>query len=119
MSWQDEAREAVSKPWWRWSTSMLLVRPKDLDDRRECPDLTDPATVGCIRAEVERLCGEQDELTVVEWHSDGTTAAVRLWTRGGYVGLDDQINGKPYGGGLLALRALTWLHEQNEAGLSR
>lgn len=158
--WKDEAREAVQKDWWRWLPGMRVVCAiADEDDQipgrvhggsvvytaadgclMECavqpsdvPDLTDPATVGCLRAEVERLCAERDwrvqwdmrmpSEPVGDWSGLEDAATIvgalmwvwRIWpepyenanhSMGGLKGMDPAA-----ASGQSALRALTWLHE--------
>ena len=74
------------------------------------PDLTDAATVGCLRAEVERLCAERSWGWSWILSSGGETFEVfdgSCWRHLGDVPLD-----APSGlVALRALRALRWPHE--------
>ena len=144
MTWQDEAREAVRKEWWTWVSGMLPVHPdkygffpdggsKHRSNRWELgdgalstywwfPDLEDAATVGCLRAEVERLCVER--CLVVSFYRQGEWS--HCWVRAD-VDAEEPRDDWPEedecvhdsrdpasGAGLVALRALTWLHEAKQ-----
>jgi len=137
MTWQDEARLAAGKDWWAWIDGMLASRhaPGFADDgvghrvlftSRDhwagCrPDLTDAATVGCLRAELERLCAERGGW--VTWFACGEDraygGAVEMGlhcdspdARTKKIEVDETECGQAALQGLVALRALTWLHEE-------
>jgi len=62
----DLARRAVACPKWRWMPGMAdcygrRLREGDwLDPAVEFPDLTDPATLGCLLALVREAWGQED-----------------------------------------------------------
>ena len=102
-----------------WVTYESDVFPADHEDTPAwilawgCPDLQDAATVGCIRAEVERLCAERGYSTRWETSEAGMHrlriyghAHNMIWADSAYSSATTDL------AGLCALRALRWLHEQ-------
>ena len=78
------AHRAVACKGWRWMDGMLTdegwrVRPSDLPlGCVALPDLTDPATLGCLLALV-REAWDDDEAYAIPWHDEdgGWTICVR------------------------------------------
>jgi len=68
------ARRAVACKGWRWMRGMYSA----WDTTEALPDLTDPATLGCLLALV-REAWDDDEAYAIPWHDEdgGWTICVR------------------------------------------
>lgn len=148
MTWQDEARAAVAKDWWRWLPGMVgewerrqhgrliglvhvavahhggFTGPWTDPKNNPRPLLTHPATVGCLGAEVERLCAYRGIWVDVRVFPDGSVELTLTWRLADGESFTEESaefcvhaettdpQHMPAASGLANLRALTWLHEE-------
>ena len=89
------ARRAVACKWWRWMPGMQYktrlgyshrVDSADVIIDVDCtPDLSDPATLGCLLRLVREAWGDPGLSTVATWSPSTVHASDYLWSiRGGH-----------------------------------
>lgn len=127
--WQDVARRLVADERWRWRGGMVSEGWRILFGRDDgvcvaqsslatrdwhipsIPDLRDPATVGVIRAEVERICGDRG--LAVTWYCPTTKPEpAREYCCRMFNNRTVCMNVRGFGAGVCAAEALLWLWAQ-------
>ena len=88
------ARRAVESHRWRWTPGMLRldgyrvchrIVPRALNPAEDVPDLTDPATLGCLLALVREVRQEPTGF-LVPTHAEGWSYYTRLIAADWYAG---------------------------------